>query len=471
MGKTSKDENPYKKKIDQVIKECPSLVVAAKDQIDLLKCGAVDVHKKELVAAACITSTETLAASYYVEKFSAMNSSISDMAKWFKKYEVTDVLMESTGKYWIPVYDILEAEGIKPTVTHPKYVKQIKGKKTDIRDAIHMANMFRSGHVISSFIPPAEIRDIRDLCRYRLKLNRIRTSEKNRFQNSMTVSQVRLDIVLSDPFGKTASEIMEYLINEDPEKVSDEEILKRVDRRVKRTGEEILESIHGFSFPEAQRAKMKVILNHMASIDDAIKGVDDALKMYEKKYESQISILTSIPGIKHNSALYIIGEIGVDMSVWNSAESFCSWAGVVPENNASANKKKSTRIGKGGHYLKPLLVQCALAATKTTYYKYKYERIRQRRGHHKAVIAIAHSMLQSIYYMLRDNEYFAPTDLEQVKEKSKKGSNAEPESDSLMEALAVLKKQGLSTERINEIFQEVKSTKPESKNTASTTNK
>ncbi len=138
-----------------------------------------------------------------------MNADISSMANWFKQHGVTDVVMESTEKYWIPVYNILEGEGLKPIVAHPKYVKQISGQKTDFRDAIHMANIFRMDMIISSFIPPADIRNMRDLCRYLMKLTNIRTSEKNRFQNSMTTAQIRLDSVFSDPFGATASRIMD----------------------------------------------------------------------------------------------------------------------------------------------------------------------------------------------------------------------------------------------------------------------
>ena len=129
------------------------------------------------------------------------------MAQWFKDQGVQDACMESTGKYWIPFFNILEQCGLKPVLTHPKYVKQAKGQKTDFRDAIHIASLFRMDLVVASFVPPADIRGLRELCRYRLKLTYMRTSEKNRFQNSMTVSKVRLDCVFSDPFGKSASAI------------------------------------------------------------------------------------------------------------------------------------------------------------------------------------------------------------------------------------------------------------------------
>lgn len=381
------------------------------------KCAGIDVHKKILVAAVCITDTNSLISTFYVRKFKTTNSDIRAMAKWMLSYDVKDACMESTGKYWIPVFNILEQNGIKPVLTHPKYVKQAKGRKTDFRDAVHIASLFRMDLVVASFIPPSEIRDMRELVRYRLKLTWIRTSEKNRFQNSMTISQVRLDNVLSDPFGKTASAIMDYLIHTENDKVSDSEILSLIDSRVKADKESILDSIHGYEFVGIQRDKLKVIQYHMANINECIQYIDQLLSSYGTKYATIIDHLSTMVGITPDSALYILTEIGPDMSVWKNAESLVSWAGLSPANNESGGKKKSTRIGKGGHYLKPLLVQCALAAIKSKkhpYFKNKYNTIAKRRGHKKAVIAIARKMLVSIYHMIKEDKDFEPIDYDKV---------------------------------------------------------
>ena len=381
------------------------------------KCAGIDVHKKILVAAVCITDPNTLISTFYVRKFKTTNSDISSMAKWMLSYDVKDACMESTGKYWIPVFNLLEQNGIKPVLTHPKYVKQAKGRKTDFRDAVHIASLFRMDLVVASFIPPSEIRDMRELVRYRFKLTWIRTSEKNRFQNSMTISQVRLDNVLSDPFGKTASAIMNYLIHTENDKVSDSEILSLIDSRVKADKESILDSIHGYEFVGIQRDKLKVIQYHMANINECIQYIDQLLSSYGTKYATIIDHLSTMVGITPDSALYILTEIGPDMSVWKNAESLVSWAGLSPANNESGGKKKSTRIGKGGHYLKPLLVQCALAAIKSKkhpYFKNKYNTIAKRRGHKKAVIAIARKMLVSIYHMIKEDKDFEPIDYDKV---------------------------------------------------------
>lgn len=377
-------------------------------------CAGIDVHKKILVAAVCMTNTVDLTAKYYVRKFKTTNSDIKAMAKWMLSYQVKDACMESTGKYWIPVFNLLEQNGINPVLTHPKYVKQAKGRKTDFRDAVHIANLFRMDLVVASFIPPAEIRDLRELIRYRLKLTYIRTSEKNRFQNSMTISQLRLDNVFSDPFGKSASAIMNYLIYTDPSSVSDDEILSLVDPRTKADHSEILDSIHGYEFIGIQRDKLKVIITHIQDINGLLKEIDLYLKPFTLKYKPIIDHLSTMIGITPVSALYIISEIGTDMSVWKNADALASWAGLSPANNESGGKKKTTRIGKGGHYLKPLLVQCALAATKSTardpYFRNKFTTIAKRRGKKKAIIAIARKMLVSIYYMIKNDTDFRPVD-------------------------------------------------------------
>lgn len=419
------------------------VVYSADGDIKRPICAAIDVHKKILMAAVCETDPETLRATFFVRKFTTMNSDIRTMAAWLKEHGAQDVCMESTGKYWIPVFNILEHNSLKPVLTHPKYVKQAKGQKTDFRDAIHMASMFRMDLVVASFIPPADIRDLRELCRYRLKLTYMKTSEKNRFQNSMTVSKVRLDSVFSDPFGRSASAIMEYLISTDPDKVSDEAVLGLVNRRsnLKASDEDILDSIHGYEFIGVQRDKLQIISLHLSQIEACIAMIDDKLEYYRQKYAGIIRHLTTMTGITPMSALYILGEIGTDMSVWRNDASLACWAGLSPANNASAGKKKSTKVGNGGHYLKPLLVQCALAAIKSTkkdpYFHNKYETLKKRRGHKKAIIAIARKMLVAIYHMIGDDADFHPIDHEDIIQKTRKTKGL-----NLKNVIAFLKEQG-----------------------------
>ena len=296
-------------------------------------------------------------------------------ADWLSANNCKDVCMESTGKYWIPIYNILEAS-CKIVLAHPKYVKAIRGKKTDKKDAKWIADIFKHDLVSGSFIPPADIRQLRDLVRYRWKLNNFIVGEKNRAQNCLTVSNYKLDDVFSDVFGKAATQITSYLLEHLNEPLSD-----------------------------VSNFRTKGMKATDAEIRDAADG--NICAEQAEKYTSQLSLVMSVPGIQTFSAISVIAEIGVDMSVFPSSKHLCSWAGLTPQNNESAGKKKTTRISRAGAYIKPLLVQCALCAIRAKRnpeIRNRYLSIKKRRGHKKAIIAIARMLLTAIYNILKKNE-------------------------------------------------------------------
>jgi transposase len=322
--------------------------------------------------------------------------------------------MESTGKYWIPIFNILE-EKVNVILTHPKYVRAIKGQKTDKKDSKWISNLFKHDLVRSSFIPPRETRARRELSRYRMKLVYMRTAERNRFQNCMTVSNIALANVLSDPFGKTSTSIMEHVLTSE---VFDEEHCKTlIHKSAKKKTHLILESIRGCSIEPDQRFKMNAAKSHMDFLDNMIVQTEAELYVRFRQDYGLVELLSSIPGVSELSAAMILSETGIDMSVFESSKHLVSWAGLAPANNESANKKKSVRISKAGQFLKPLLVQCALAAIKSKkepYFAIKYNKIKKRRGHKKAIIAIARMMLTSVYHMLINGECFLPSDYEAI---------------------------------------------------------
>lgn len=385
------------------------------DLIHPICCG-LDVHKKTVVASIAITDPVTFEAKYTIKSFSTMNSDITDLHDWLKSHNCNDVCMESTGKYWIPIFNILEQD-MHVVLTHPKYVKAIKGKKTDKRDAKWISNLFRFDLVKSSFIPPADIRALRELSRYRIKLSYMKSAEKNRYQNSMTISRIRLDCVLTDPFGKTASKLMHYLLSE--ETFAENKCIDLLKCQGKRNAspEEILDSIRGYHlFPE-QRLKMNRAKEHMDFLDNSISEIEKELFIRTRPYAPIIKHISAMAGLTELSSVLIISEIGVDMSVFDDEKHLTSWAGLTPANNESANKKKSTRCSKAGQYLKPILIQCALAALKSKkdpYYAIKYQRIKKRRGHKKAIIAIARMMLIAIYHIIKGNAMFKPVDYDEI---------------------------------------------------------
>ena len=377
-------------------------------------CCGVDVHKTFLIGTV-VSTTDGIQPRYQKKRFSTYNSDLRRFADWLRLNNCLDVCMESTGKYWVPVFNILEQNGIRVTIANPKWVKAVKGNKDDTKDSKWIGDLFRLGLVPGSFIPPKDIRILREFTRYRSKLVSMKSSEKNRFQNAFTVCNVALDSVVSDMFGKSAAAITDYLISEDT--FNPEHCVSLLQRSLKKKADSVLESIEGYSITSEQRLRMRIVRSHLNYIDNLIHEVDSAVDIMVEKHESLISLLRTIPGVDRNSAITIISEIGDDMSQFGSSKRLCCWAGLTPGNNESAGKKKSVRITRAGVYLKPALVQAAHAAVKATdnsYYRLKYEQISKRRGKKRAIIAIARMILTAIYQMMTTGEAWNPTDLFKV---------------------------------------------------------
>lgn len=367
-------------------------------------CAGIDVHKKIIVVTIAKTDSSNIT-EYQTRSFSTFTEDLINCRNWLVNNNTFDICMESTGKYWIPVFNILE-EKCKCVVCHPKYVRSIPGKKTDKKDSKWIADMFKHGLVEPSFMPPADIRQLRDLMRYRNKLVNIRTGEKNRFQNSLTVSNIQIASVVTDVFGKTAQSILKLTL-ENPN-LTLEDITPLLRKNLKSSPEDILKSING-NFDESQSSKMSVCLSHYNAINECIDELEQQILKLTVKYSTEINLLLTIPGISETSAIFIIAEIGTDMKAFIDDKHLTSWAGLTPRCKESAGKKQSVRILKAGQYIKPLLVECALTAIKDKscpYIKARYESIKKRRGHKKAIIAIARLLLVSAYHVLNNGEVF-----------------------------------------------------------------
>ena len=367
-------------------------------------CAGIDVHKKVIVVTIAKTNEHDIT-DYQTKSFNTFTEDLIKCRDWLISNDTLDVCMESTGKYWIPVFNVLE-EKCNCIITHPKYVRTILGKKTDKKDSIWIADMFKHGLVEPSFMPPADIRQLRDLVRYRNKLVNIRSGEKNRFQNSLTMSNVQIANVVTDVFGKTSQSILKLMLSNPSLTLDDITPLLR--KNLKSSPEEILKSING-NFDESQSSKMNIVLKHYDSINECIDELEEQILKLALKYSAEINLLLTVPGIKEISAIFIIAEIGTNMNTFIDDKHLCSWAGLTPRCNESAKKKKSVRITKAGIYIKPLLVQCALCAIKDKscpYIKARYESLKRRRGHKKAIIAIARLLLTSIYHILLTGEIF-----------------------------------------------------------------
>ena len=345
---------------------------------------------------------------YKQARFSSFSKGLRELAAWLAKYSCTEVCMESTGKYWIPVFNILE-KSCSVTLAHPKYTKPQKGNKTDRKDAKWICDLFMCDMIKPNFIPSPEIRQLRDLVRYRVKLTNMLTGEKNRAQNCLTVSNLKLDDVFSDVFGKSARSITNYIL-EHPGETFD--VSPFVDPRCKTPVSEIQAAVDGAISPE-QAVKLRQCLAHIDELEAHRKEIESEILQVAEPFSAVLDLLYTLPGLDKNpmTAIAILSEIGPDMSVFLSSKHLVSWAGCCPRNDQSNQKVKSRRISRAGSYLKPLLVQVANALIKSKKhpeFKERYHRIKSRRGHKKAIIAVCKMLLTAIWNMLSKLEPYNP---------------------------------------------------------------
>ena len=370
-------------------------------------CCGLDVHKTRIYA--CIGITDANGRTEYMQaRFSSFPKGLRELSDWLAKYNCTEVCMESSGKYWIPVFNILE-KSCFVTLAHPKYTKPQKGNKTDRKDAKWICDLFMCDMIKPSFIPPADIRHLRDLMRYRFKLTNMIVGEKNRAQNCLTVSNLKLDDVFTDVFGKSSMSITKHILDHPGESF---DVSEFVDRRCKTPIDVIQDAVDGAICPE-QAVKLRACLAHIDELQAHKSAIEQEIRNLVESYDVALDLLRTIPGLDSNpmTAIAILSEIGGDMSVFPTAKNLVSWAGCCPRNDQSAGKVKSTRISRAGCYLKPLLVQIsnALLRSKThPEFRERYRRIKARRGHKKAIIAVCRMLLTAIWNVLSKLEPYTP---------------------------------------------------------------
>lgn len=375
-------------------------------------CG-VDVHKSFIVAVICDSTSIT--PKYLRKRFSTFNNDLIRFKDWLLENDCDNVCMESTGKYYVPVYNALENDISNVVVANPKWVKAIKGEKDDNKDAKWIADLFKMGLVRSSYIPSKDFRVLREFTRYRYKLTNTKSSEKNRFTNALTVGNCKLDMVFSDIFGKSSQSIIDIILNND--NFSDDDIINCLRKNCKSSQEDILSSVGGIQFTNEQKLRINIVKDHIDYLIKQISNLDEIIDTLVAPYESYINLLCTIPGFDRNSAISVLSEISNDISQFKSHYRLTSWAGLAPGCNESAGKKKSVKISRAGVYLKPYLVEVAHNAVKdktNSYYAKKFEKISKRRGKKRAYIAIARKILVSIYHMFETGEVWNPVDLASV---------------------------------------------------------
>jgi transposase len=314
---------------------------------------------------------------------------------------VTHVLMESTGVYWMPVYDVLEGY-VEVVIGNAQHIMHVPGRKTDETDAEWLAKLLRFGLVKPSFVPPRPFRELRQVTRYRRSLVQTRASEQNRVEKHLQVAGVKLSSVASNIFGVSGTNMLNQIAQgtTDPQLLADL-ALGRLRKKVPR-----LEQAFEGSISEHTQQLIALQMTQMNRLECTIAETELKIAAKVEPYSEIIARLDQIPGINTQIAIDIIAEIGTDMTHWETHRQIAAMAGVCPGNYISAGKRLKNRSRQGNSYLKSTLVQAATSAVNQngSYYQAKFQGLKQRRGHKRAIVAIAHSMLVTIYYMLKRGE-------------------------------------------------------------------
>jgi transposase len=383
----------------------------------LISCAGMDVHEKKVDV--CIAHGPfDKPPKFEIRTFSTMTSDLEELMAWLKKYEVTTIGMESTGVYWKPIFNVMEGE-FAIVLANAQRLKAIPRKKTDIIDCKRIANLLRYGLLPNSFIPPREIRELRDLNRTRRKLVGMMTSEKNRLIKVLEAANIKLSSVVSKIYGVSSLALIRSLLEKD--KLSREDISQLAKGKLKKKVDQLEKALNG-KLTDHHRFLLGMHLENIDYLAKQIKKIDEEIQRKMVPFQKESKLIQTIPGISEVNASAILAEIGVDMSQFPDAAHISSWAGVCPGNNESAGKKKNGRTQKGNSFLKGALTESAWAASKTkdTSYSAFYRNIVRRRGKKRALVALAHRMLIDIYYVLKSGEPYQDTGAEAVCERKMK---------------------------------------------------
>jgi transposase len=360
------------------------------------RCAALDVHKKTVVACArCVEGGEI---QQHVRTFGTTTKELLALSEWLQQHGCTHVAMEATGVYWKPVWHVL-ASDFQLLLGNAAHLKNVPGRKTDKNDAMWMADLLAHGLIRPSFVPDEPTQQLRDLTRTRKQLVRESTQHVQRIQKVLEDANLKLDNVISDIVGHSGRAILRALIEgeTDPQKLA-----SLGHSQLKCSAEQLAEALHG-KVTEHHRLLLRLHLDTYEQLRKSVGELEDYIEQHIRPFREQVELLKTIPGVSDTTARVLAAEIGLDMSRFPTDAHLRSWAGLCPGNDESAGKHRSARSRHGDPWLKTTLVQAAWAASrsKNTYFNARYHRIRGRRGHKKAVVAVAASMLTAAYHVLR----------------------------------------------------------------------
>jgi transposase len=372
-------------------------------------CCGLDVHKESIVA--CLLKgplADQAKPQQEIREFGTLSKDLIALRNWLEAEDCRHVAMESTGIYWQPVYAVLEHafdDEMHLLVVNARHMKQVPGRKTDMRDAEWIATLLRAGLLRSSFVPEHNIRDLRQFTRYRKAVVRDITSQKNRIEKLLQASGFRLSSFLADIFGVSGMNIMQILV--EVGSISEQSLDRCLKGRARLKSSEILSNLNGtLSLPQRQLLEMQ--LSHLRDLQENLQEVEAQIRNSFIDFEGSIDLLDSIPGIDQTAAYAILAEIGQNMSAFPTAQHICSWAGLAPGSHKSAKKQKKQRVMHGNNYLKTMLceVAWAIARQRNQYLSNWYWRLKQRTDAKRAIVALARKLLVIIYTMLKTNQHY-----------------------------------------------------------------
>jgi transposase len=361
----------------------------------------LDVHQAQITACALIEDSEGNT-RIEQQQFGAFKRDRQALAQWAARLCPDVVVMESTGIYWKSPYAALETMGISALVVNARHVKNVPGRKTDIGDAHWLATLARAGLLRGSFIPPARLRELRLISRQRQKLVGQMTSEKNRMHKVLTDAGIRLGVVVSDMHGQSARAMVKAIIAGK----STSDVLDCAGKRLKASREELFDAIQG-DLSSSHRFVLTELMAHIEETEARIARFDQCLLEGLASEHNTLALLQTMPGVDLIGAAMLLVEIGSDMNAFGSADRLASWVGICPGNNESAGKHKSGRVRKGNLYVRRLLCEFAHAASRTTcMFKSKFQALVVRRGHKRSIVALAHKLLRTMFFMLKRSDHY-----------------------------------------------------------------
>jgi transposase len=365
----------------------------------LERCAALDVHKKQLTACARILGQDGELEELTAE-VSTMAADLLALRDWLKELGVTHVAMEATGVYWKPVYYALE-DDFELLLVNAQHVKNVPGRKTDTSDAQWLCQLLECGLLRPSFVPPKPIRELRDLSRYRKALIRERASEANRLQKTLEDAGIKLSSVATDVLGVSGRLILDALVSG----TRDPEVLAELAKGALRKKLPALRQALAGTFKPHHTLIVSHILAHLDYLDEAIADLSTEIERRLAPFALKAELLSTITGVAERNSQVILAELGPDMSRFPSDRHAASWVAICPGNDESAGKRRSGKTRRGNPHLRAALIESANAAarSKNTYLRAQYEQVKRRRGHKKAIVAVAHSILIAAYHILKDD--------------------------------------------------------------------